>query len=35
MFMRELQVYHEVPVSYLDKSGLEATGHAVGLHEQG
>ena len=24
MFMRKLQVYHEVPVSYLDKSGLKA-----------
>ena len=26
MFMRRLQVYHEVPVSYLDKSGLKAFG---------
>ena len=24
MFMRKLQVYHEVPVSYLDKYGLKA-----------
>ena len=26
MFMRELQIYHEAPVSYLDKSGLKAIG---------
>ena len=26
MFMRKLQVYHEVLVNYLDKSGLKATG---------
>ena len=26
MFMRKLRVYHEVPVSYLDKSGLKAIG---------
>ena len=26
MFMRKLQVYHEVLVSYLDKSGLKAVG---------
>ena len=26
MFMRKLQVYHEVPASYLDKSGLKAIG---------
>ena len=26
MFMRKLQVYHEVPVSYVDKSGIEAIG---------
>ena len=27
VFMRELQVYHEVLVSYLDKSGLEVYTH--------
>ena len=26
MFMCKLQVYHEVPVSYLDKAGLKAIG---------
>ena len=26
MFMRKLQIYHEVPVSYLDKSGLKTIG---------
>ena len=26
MYMRKLQVYHEVPVSYLDNSGLKAIG---------
>ena len=35
MFMRKLQVYHEVPASYLDKSGLKAIGTRWGLHEQG
>ena len=27
MFMRKLQVYHEVPASCLDKSGLKAIGN--------
>ena len=35
MCMRKLRVYHEVPVHYLDKSGLQAIGHTMGLHEQG
>ena len=26
MFIRKLQVHHEVPVSYLDKSGLQSIG---------
>ena len=26
VFMRRLQVYHEVPVSYIDKSGLQGIG---------
>ena len=26
MFMRKLQVYHEIPVSHLDKTGLKAIG---------
>ena len=34
-FMRNLQVYHEVPVSFLDKSGLKSHRNTMGLYEQG
>ena len=35
MFMRKLQVYHEVSASYLGQVRIETHRDTMGLHEQG